>query len=270
MRVGRTATAFPRPIAAVVFDMDGLLVDTEALIRDLKIEVAPQFGATLPAPVFQRMLGLSGAESDAVARAHFGPTFPFEAYARELERRIYAAVDAGVALKAGATELLDDLESAHLPRAIATSSSHRAVRHTLGPSGVLSRFQTVVAAGDYAGGKPSPDAFLTAAARLGVAPNSCLALEDSHNGVRAAHAAGMMTVMVPDLLAATDEMRGKCVAIASSLHDVRRMLEGSPAGRAVAGDQTGSLIAHPRVRPGPAGDPATKRFGRSWREDWNF
>jgi HAD superfamily hydrolase (TIGR01509 family) len=218
---------FPRPIAGVVFDMDGLLVDTEVLIRDLMMEIAPQFGGALPESVFQRMIGL-GAEGDAVARAHFGPTFPFETYARELERRIYAAVDAGVALKAGVTELLDYLQAAKIPRAIATSSSHRAVRRTLGPSGVLSRFQTVVAAGDYARGKPSPDPYLAAAARLGLAPDACLALEDSHNGVRAAHAAGMTTVMVPDLLAATDEMRGKCLAIASSLHDVRRMLESSP------------------------------------------
>jgi len=74
-------------------------------------------------------------------------------------------------------------------------------------------------------GKPNPDPFLTAAGRLGVAARDCLALEDSHNGVRAAHAAGMMTVMVPDLLEPTDEMREKCLAIAESLHHVREMID---------------------------------------------
>ena len=85
----------------------------------------------------------------------------------------------------------------------------------------------MVAAGDYERGKPNPDPFLTAANRLGVAPEACLALEDSHNGVRAAHAAGMMTVMVPDLLEATEEMRGLCLAIAESLHCVREMIEAT-------------------------------------------
>ena len=81
----------------------------------------------------------------------------------------------------------------------------------------------------------NPDPFLTAASRLGVPAQDCLALEDSHNGVRAAHAAGMMTVMVPDLLEPTDEMRGKCHAIAQSLHHVREMIEGAGAQGATAG-----------------------------------
>ncbi|HVN02350.1 MAG TPA: HAD family phosphatase [Caulobacteraceae bacterium] len=215
---------FPRPIRAVVFDMDGLLVDTEVLIRDLMMELAPTFGAALPHAVFQRMVGLPNAESDAVARAHFGPAFPLDEFGRALEARVHAACEAGVALKAGVVELLDHLDAGAIPRAIATSSSHRAVGRTLGPSGILPRFHAVVAAGDYARGKPNPDPFLTAASRLGADPAHCLALEDSHNGVRAAHAAGMMTVMVPDVLEATDEMREKALAIAESLHDVRAMM----------------------------------------------
>jgi HAD superfamily hydrolase (TIGR01509 family) len=215
----------PRPIRAVVFDMDGLLVDTEVMIRDLMMALAPRYGATMPDEVFQRMVGLPSAASDAVAIAHFGPDFPLAEFSRELERGVHAACEAGVALKAGVVELLDHLDAAKIPRAIATSSSHRSVQRTLGPSGILPRFDAIVASGDYARGKPNPDPFLVAAERLGVAPEDCLALEDSHNGVRAAHAAGMMTVMVPDLLPATDEMRGLALAIAESLHRVRDMID---------------------------------------------
>jgi HAD superfamily hydrolase (TIGR01509 family) len=212
-----------------VFDMDGLLVETEALIRDVMMQAAPRFGAELPEDVFQRMVGLPNEASDAVARAHFGAAFPFDAWLAEVWRETHVGIDAGVALKAGVVELLDHLDAAEIPRAIATSSSHRAVERTLAASGVLPRFNAVVAAGDYTRGKPDPDPFLTAAARLAVAPEHCLALEDSHNGVRAAHAAGMMTVMVPDLLSPTDEMREKCLAIAESLHHVRDLIDGSAA-----------------------------------------
>jgi HAD superfamily hydrolase (TIGR01509 family) len=217
---------FPRPIHAVVFDMDGLLVDTEVLIRDLMMALAIEHGSSLPHEVFHRMVGLPNDASDAVARAHFGPDFPLETFSRELTRRAHAQIELGVALKAGVVELLDHLDAAKVPRAIATSSSHGAVQRTLGPSGILPRFDAIVAAGDYPRGKPNPDPFLTAAARLSADPTYCLALEDSHNGVRAAHAAGMMTVMVPDLLHPTDEMREKCLAIAESLHHVRELIEG--------------------------------------------
>ncbi len=221
--------AFPHPIRAVVFDMDGLLVDTEAVIRDLMVKAALARGASLPFAVFMQMVGLPDHASNAVARAHFGDDFPLEDLLAEVSAGARAACEVGVALKAGVLELLDHLDAARIPRAIATSSSHGAVQRTLGPSGILPRFDAVVAAGDYPRGKPNPDPFLTAAARLGVAPQVCLALEDSHNGVRAAHAAGMMTVMVPDLLEPTDEMREKCHAIAESLHHVREMIDQGAA-----------------------------------------
>jgi HAD superfamily hydrolase (TIGR01509 family) len=222
---------FPRPIRAVVFDMDGLLVDTEALIRDLTVAAAARFGVEFPEHVFMRMVGLPNAASDAVAREHLGPDFPLDALWAAVNVELHAACAVGVALKAGVVELLDHLDEARVPRAIATSSSHASVQRTLGPSGILSRFDAVVAAGDYPRGKPSPDPFLVAAERLATAPELCLALEDSHNGVRAAHAAGMMTVMVPDLLAPTDEMREKCLAIADSLHHVRDLVARQGAAR---------------------------------------
>ena len=216
----------PRPVSAVVFDMDGLLVDTEALFRDVMMEVTRRRGLELPLGVFLRMVGLQRDASRAVALAHFGPAFDYEPWIAEAWGLANARIAVGVAVKDGVVELLDFLDAAGLPRAVATSSSHAAVAANLGPSGLLARFQAVVADGDYQRGKPHPDPFLVAASRLSVEPSACLALEDSHNGVRAAHAAGMMTVMVPDLLEATQEMRALCVTVADTLHAVREMLGG--------------------------------------------
>jgi HAD superfamily hydrolase (TIGR01509 family) len=216
----------PRAVKAVVFDMDGLLVDTEAVFRDVMMAASAARGVDLPEAVFLRMVGLPEHASRAVAMGHFGDGFDYDPWLAHVWELAHERIEAGVPVKAGAAELLDALDRARLPRAIATSSQHATVERHLGPAGLLERFDAVIAAGDYACGKPSPDPFLAAATRLGVDPADCLALEDSHNGVRAAHAAGMMTVMVPDLLPATPEIAELCVAVANSLHEVRLMLEG--------------------------------------------
>lgn len=215
----------PRFVEAVVFDMDGLLVDTESMFRDVMMETSRRRGLHLPIEVFLRMVGLQHEASRAVAMAHFGEDFDYEPWMADAWALAHARTEVGVAVKAGVVELLDYLDGAAIPRAVATSSGHPAVNRTLGSTGLLPRFDTIVAAGDYARGKPNPDPFLTAAALLGIDPTACLALEDSHNGVRAAHAAGMMTIMVPDLLEATEEMRSLCVAVSETLHEVRALLE---------------------------------------------
>ncbi len=138
--------------------------------------------------------------------------------------RHHECMKASLALKAGVVELLDRLDELRLPRAICTSSDHAAVEHNLGLHALLGRFDAVIALGDYAESKPSPDPYLRAAEVLGVAPADCLALEDSHAGVRAAVAAGMRTVMVPDLLPATEDVRGMCEWVARDLHEVRTRL----------------------------------------------
>jgi HAD superfamily hydrolase (TIGR01509 family) len=116
-------------------------------------------------------------------------------------------------LKPGALELLDTLDRLLLPRAIATSSSRRTVERHLTAHNLMGRFEEIVGHGDYDRGKPAPDPFLKAAEWLGVEPRLCLALEDSHNGVRSATSAGMMTIMVPDLLEPPDEIRGLCTLL---------------------------------------------------------
>ncbi|HEY2750647.1 HAD family phosphatase [Phenylobacterium sp.] len=220
----------PRQVKAVVFDMDGLLVDTETVVFAAMRQAAGEIGGEMPFQTFQRMVGLPHAASDPILVEHFGKGFDLAAYSASVSRYFRAELAAGIALKAGVVEILDALDALDLPRAIATSSSREAVEQSLGPHGLLDRFGAFITRDVQGRGKPHPEPFLRAAAALCVAPQDCLALEDSHNGVRSASAAEMMTVMVPDMLDPTEEMRTLTVRIARDLHEVRELLEGQRRG----------------------------------------
>lgn len=213
-----------RPVEAVIFDMDGLLIDTERVLFETMVEVGPEFGVVVDRPLFQSLIGLPIGPSSAILVETFGPAFPLDEFLAAVRKKARSINQAGVVLKEGVVELLDLLDELDLPRAVCTSSARENAEHHLGQHDLVKRFTTIVARGDYTHGKPHPEPFLTAAARLGVEPIACLALEDSHNGVRAAHAAGMQVVMVPDMLEATEEMRGLCVSIAETLHDAQALL----------------------------------------------
>jgi HAD superfamily hydrolase (TIGR01509 family) len=201
--------------------MDGLLFDTETLYQEAIILAAAEGGHEVAQEVFSRTVGLPWAQSRAVLLSHFGETFPIDEFQETWVRHFWVIAETRLQLKPGALEFLDTLDQLGLPRAIATSSSRRTVDRHLAAHNLLGRFNEIVGHGDYERGKPAPDPFLKAAERPGVEPRSCLALEDSHNGVRSASAAGMMTVMVPDLLEPTDELRGLCIFVARDLHEVR-------------------------------------------------
>ena len=215
---------FPRKAQAVIFDMDGLLFDTEAIYRDAAIAVACEAGYQLPLDFYLATIGLPGEATRAWFGKLFGTAFDFDSFWAASSQRFRETTAAQLYLKAGVVELLDLLDDLQLPRAIATSSRHEDARHHLTTHGLNHRFHAVVAHGDYANGKPNPDPFLKAAELIGVDPALCLALEDSHNGVRAASRAGMMTIMVPDLLSPNREMEDLCVCIARDLHQVCNLI----------------------------------------------
>ena len=221
-------TRLPRRPAAVVFDMDGLLFDTEQLYAKAILTAAAEVGCPMSHDIFLQLVGRSREVNHRFLLEHYGADYPLEALIAAWGRHFRVLADAGLPIKAGAAELLDLLDELRLPRAIATSSTHPTVRRNLASLGLTERFHCVVAHGDYANGKPSPDPFLAAAVRLGVAPELCLALEDSHNGVRSASSAGMMTVMVPDLMPPTDEICGLCALVVEDLHAVCQLVGTQP------------------------------------------
>jgi beta-phosphoglucomutase-like phosphatase (HAD superfamily) len=206
---------------AVVFDMDGLLFDSETLYQEAGILAAAEGGHRVAVEVLNQTVGLPWAQGRGLLLAQLGADFPIDAFQAAWVRHFWVIAETRLTLKPGALALLDTLDELGLPRAIATSSSRQTVDRHLKAHDLAGRFDAIVGHGDYDNGKPQPDPFLKAAELLGAEPRLCLALEDSHNGVRSASAAGMMTVMVPDLLQPTQEIKGLCTLVAGDLFEVR-------------------------------------------------
>src|SRR5437868_2899510 len=132
--------SLPRPVKAVVFDMDGLLVDTETVVFAAMQRAASGIGGEMPFDTFQRMVGLQHAHSDVILVEHFGENFDLDAWSQAVSAYFREEAQAGIALKTGVVEILDALDAVGLPRAIATSSSLQAVHQSLGPHGLVDRF----------------------------------------------------------------------------------------------------------------------------------
>jgi HAD superfamily hydrolase (TIGR01509 family) len=219
--------SLPRAVAAVVFDMDGVLFDTETQYEKAALAAAREVGVGMTSEFFRSTVGSPWPVVRQLMLDHYGPDLAVEELA-EISRRIFHELtETQEILKPGVLELLDLLDELGLPRAVATSSSRPTVERHLLRHGLADRFAGIAAHGDYDRHKPHPDPFLKAAELLGVAPQDCLAVEDSHHGVRSASSAGMMTVMVPDLLPATDEICALCLHVMPDLHGVRRLISDS-------------------------------------------
>ena len=177
-----SAMKLPRMPAAVVFDMDGLLFDTEMLYQEAILLAAAEGGHKVEGDIFNRTIGVPWAQSCTLLVSHFGEAFPVDAFQEAWVRHFWVIAETRLELKPGALELLDTLDEMRLPRAIATSSSPRTVERHLTAHSLSGRFDAIVGHGDYNNGKPAPDPFLKAAQRLGIEPELCLALEDSHMG----------------------------------------------------------------------------------------
>lgn len=226
----RQPSLVPRPLEGVVFDMDGLLLDTEAVQKNAMREAARELGFPLPDAVIRATVGVHRGRNRVTLREALGDGFPLDAFYAEVDRRFDVVIDAGAPLRPGVHELLDLLEAAGVPRAVATSTDAPYAQRRLRSAGILERFAAVVTVGDVARPKPAPDPYLRAAALLGARPGQCLALDDSNNGVRSALAAGLVTIMVPDLVGPEPDIAGR-VATLPSLMAVADLLRPELGGR---------------------------------------
>jgi HAD superfamily hydrolase (TIGR01509 family) len=222
----------PRSIrrpSAVIFDMDGLMLDTEPLAARAWSDAASALGVEFDGALALALVGRNFADCGQMVRAHYGAEYPVDA----LLDRWHAAHDAivaleGLALKPGVHELLDWLDTNAIPRAVATSTRLERARTKLRETALLSRFHELVGGDEIAHGKPAPDIHIEAARRLGVNAAHCVVLEDSEPGIRAALAAGMTPIMVPDLQPPSAELLALDLMVMPSLHDVLRYLRALP------------------------------------------
>jgi len=193
-------TPVPFTPAAVLFDMDGLMIESERALLQCWREASQVLELhQLDDGLWLSFVGLSDRVCHDLLRERLEEA-QVEALLRETQVRYDAQVEAGLPLKAGVLELLALLESRGLPRAVVTSTRRARALQKLTLCGLLPHFDAVVAGDEVVHPKPAPDLYLLAAQRLGVAPEACVVLEDSVAGVRAAVAAGMTPIQVPDLV----------------------------------------------------------------------
>lgn len=208
-------------VRGVLFDMDGVVLDTETLYARFWREAAAALGHTMSYEQALGMRSLSNTAGQAQLEAYFGPGVSrAEFRAKRIELMDAYIHVHGVELKPGIRELLDFLDQRGIRTAITTSSPLERVRRYLGPHGLLERFECLCSGADVPRGKPEPDIYLHGAACLGLKPSECIAVEDSPAGVLSAYRAGCMTVMVPDLDQPNEETKKLLFAKADSLVDI--------------------------------------------------
>jgi len=210
---------------AVIFDMDGLLLDTETLAMASFMATCKDYQRTVAETTYHRCLGTNSAGTEKILKEVFGQDFPIPQFFKDWSAhfRRYAA-DKPIPVKSGAIDLLEALKAENKACAVATSTSKPSAERHLEESKLRQYFRDIACGSEVQHGKPAPDVYLLAAERLGIDPRHCLALEDSDNGVRAATAAGMTVIQVPDMVQPSAEFRQNGHTVCPSLTEVKALL----------------------------------------------
>ncbi|MDB9525471.1 HAD family phosphatase [Oscillatoria sp. CS-180] len=206
---------------AFIFDMDGLMLDSEPLYQQAWQTAAKELGYSLSTDLYLSLVGRSSAEADKIFLKIFGTQFPVTEFNQRWDIHWHSLIEMkGITLKPGLLPLLDWVEQKAIPKAVGTSSHSTEAELCLSIAGIRDRFPILVTVDQVNAGKPEPDIFQEAVQRLGISASDCLVLEDSNAGVQAAQSAGIPVVMVPDLQAPTAKSHAIALNIFSSLHEV--------------------------------------------------
>lgn len=207
-------------VKGAVFDMDGLMFDSERLVFEIWKEMTSELGLEFTVDVFKQTIGLRRDESEKFYKSFFGEGFDYSSLKLKSRAMFMERINRdGVPIKKGLIALLDYLKSNGVRLAVATSTSAQTAHKVIRLAGVYDYFDSFVCGEDVTNGKPAPDVFLKAAEKIGVEPNDCVAFEDSINGIKSAYAAKMTTVMVPDFLQPTDEIKPMINFLCKSLDE---------------------------------------------------
>jgi HAD superfamily hydrolase (TIGR01509 family) len=205
----------------VVFDLDGVLVQTEELWDEVRARFARERGGRYDAEAQRAMMGMSSLEWSRFMNEELGVPEPPERISAEVVRRMEARYRERLPLIDGAREAVERL-AARWPLGVASSSNRPLIEAVLELSGLAQFFQATVSSEEVAGGKPAPDVYLEAAARLGVDPARCAAVEDSRSGIRSARAAGMRVIAIPNAsFPPDDEALAEADVVLASLAELR-------------------------------------------------
>ena len=222
----------PRPTRlpqAVVFDMDGLMLDTERMAPRCWAAAATALGVEFDTALMPSMIGRNYRDSRQFVLDQYGDDYPVDALMMESRAQFDAIVGReGIPVKPGLRALLEWLEAQHISRGVATSTRRDRAQDHLERCELLSWIHALVGGDEVTRGKPAPDIFLLAAARLNVDPAHCIVLEDSEHGISGALAAGMIPIMVPDMLAPSAELLLREPLVLSSLGEVHAHLAALP------------------------------------------
>jgi HAD superfamily hydrolase (TIGR01509 family) len=208
-------------IEAVVFDMDGVLVDTEHLWDEVREELTEEWGGRYTPEAQEAMMGMSSLEWSRYLHETVGLREPPEVINDEVVRRMLARYAVDLPVVPGAADLVRRLAAAGLRLALASSSNRELIDAVVDHLELTTFFEVTVSSEEVERGKPAPDVYLEAARRLGVEPAHCTAIEDSASGIRSAHAAGMRVIAYPNRhYPPADEVLALADAVVKSLDDV--------------------------------------------------
>ena len=214
-------------MTGAIFDMDGLLIDSERIFQRIWRELAAEAGVILDDTFAEAMCGSSGKVTEAVLRRYVPGVDP-QALIAECYRRVIEVEKKYIPLKPGTVEILEGMKRCGFRTALASSSPLDMIERNLEITDLAAFFDELISGTEVRHGKPEPDIFLLAAGRLGLPARDCYVFEDSVNGIRAGIAAGCMAVMVPDLVQPTPEVRALCHGVYPDL---------SAAWRAISEEQ---------------------------------